>query len=134
MTRLNSTGVSLVHSTYLGGSSDDAANAATLDGSGNTYVVGKTLSADFPTEEPYQSTSAGSFDAYLTVLDAVDSLLFYSTYIGGTGDEAAGSVAVDSAGVVHIAGYTDSTNFPLQSQYQSDQGGQDAFVVRHSCR
>lgn len=58
-------------------------------------------------------------------------MLLYSTYVGGTGSDDAEGVAVDSTGVVHIAGSTDSTDFPLQSQYQGDQGSNGTFVLRH---
>ena len=39
----------LLYSTYLGGSDDDVAIGIGLDGRGNVYVVGNTMSTDFPT-------------------------------------------------------------------------------------
>ena len=50
--------LSLVYSTYLGGSSDDYGNAIAVDSSGNAYVAGDTNSADFPTVNPLYPTCA----------------------------------------------------------------------------
>ena len=55
ITRLSQTGSVLDYSTFLGGSEDDYNWGIALDGSGNTYVVGYTTSANFP-------TTAGAFD------------------------------------------------------------------------
>ena len=54
VTKLNADGSGLVFSSYLGGSGSDEAHAIALDASGNAYVTGFTLSADFP-------TTAGAF-------------------------------------------------------------------------
>jgi hypothetical protein len=45
---------SLVYSTYLGGSDQDASYGIAVDGSGNAYVTGFTYSLDFPTKNAYQ--------------------------------------------------------------------------------
>jgi uncharacterized repeat protein (TIGR03803 family) len=54
VTKLNSAGSALLYSTYFGGSQYDAATALAIDSSGDAYIAGKTLSADFP-------VSAGAF-------------------------------------------------------------------------
>ncbi len=56
---LNSTGSAFVYSTYLGGHSDDSANAIAIDNSGNAYVAGSTSSTDFPTTNPVQANRSG---------------------------------------------------------------------------
>ncbi|MGA2101336.1 MAG: SBBP repeat-containing protein, partial [Candidatus Sulfotelmatobacter sp.] len=43
----------------------------------------------------------------------IDPVLMYSTYLGGSGDDQASGIAVDTAGNVYVAGSTDSTAFPL---------------------
>src|SRR5581483_3367619 len=40
----------LVYSTYLGGSDVDNANGIAADGSGNAYITGRSIPADFPLE------------------------------------------------------------------------------------
>ncbi len=61
----------------------------------------------------------------------IDPVLAYSTYLGGTGNEAANGVAVDAAGNAYVTGTTASTDFPGASALQSLKGAQnDAFVMK----
>ena len=95
VTKFNSSGSTLVYSTYLGGSDGDEAYAIAVDSSGNTYVAGLTYSTDFPTQSPYQGTLAGGeCDAFITKLNPAGSALVYSTYLGGNGYEEARAIAV----------------------------------------
>jgi photosystem II stability/assembly factor-like uncharacterized protein len=55
ITKFNSTGTSLVYSTYLGGVGVEAADGIAVDAAGNAYVVGTTSSPDFPLMNPVQS-------------------------------------------------------------------------------
>jgi uncharacterized protein (TIGR03437 family) len=65
------------------------------------------------------------------VIDPV--LLVYSTYLGGSGDDNADSIAVDANGAAYVAGDTDSANFPTQSAYQTTYAGDtDVFVSKFS--
>jgi len=65
------------------------------------------------------------------VIDPV--LLVYSTYLGGTNEDGASSIAIDSQGAAYAAGFTSSTNFPTQGAYQSTlMGSQAAFVTKLS--
>src|SRR5581483_3424964 len=81
VTKVNATGSALVYSTYLGGGNDDQGYSIGVDGSGNAYVVGFTVSADFPTQSPLQALYAGSQDAFVTKLNAGGTALVYSTYL-----------------------------------------------------
>jgi hypothetical protein len=66
----------------------------------------------------------------------IDPVLFYSTYLGGSGGENAtalpnGNIAVDSAGNAYVTGYTQSTNFPTVDPFQPSNGGiLNAFVTK----
>ncbi len=62
----------------------------------------------------------------------IDPVLTYSTYLGGTGGDAAYGVAVDSAGDAYVTGVTASTNFPVTSGvYQTTNAGDgDVFVTK----
>ncbi len=42
----------------------------------------------------------------------IDPVLFYSTYLGGSGQDRGSGIAVDSAGNAYVTGQTDSINFP----------------------
>ena len=59
VTKLSSSGNSLIYSTYLGGGGDDYGYGIAVDGSGNAYVTGYTDSSNFPTLNPYQTYQGG---------------------------------------------------------------------------
>lgn len=118
-------------STYLGGSGDDEANAIAVDSAGNTYLAGFTDSADFPTTNALQAAfGGGSQDAFVTKLDPSGAVV-YSTYLGGSGQDNAGGIAVDAAGNAYVAGFTGSTDFPTRNARQSANAGRfNAFVAQ----
>lgn len=113
---------SLIAMTFLGGSKDDLASAITLDSAGNVYVTGYSNSTNFPvTSNAYQKNMAGEGgntlftigDAFITKLNSNLSQLVYSTYLGGSADEAGIAIAVDASGNAYVTGMTLSTNFPV---------------------
>ena len=123
----------LSYSTLLGGSGFDSATAIAVDTSGSAYVAGFTDSYDFPTLSPSQSYNAGGNDVFVTKLSAAGNGLIYSTYIGGSGDDRAYGIAVDSSGNVYVTGSTTSLNFPVRYALQSRLlGSRNAFVVKLS--
>jgi hypothetical protein len=135
MAKLDATGSTLVYSTYLGGSSGEQGLGIAVDSAGNAYVVGSTLSKDFPVASPLQATcvscNAGDPDAFVTKLDAAGASLVYSTYLGGSGSDEARSIAVDGTSNAYVTGLTYSNNFPLVSPLQPAYGGvEDAFVLK----
>jgi hypothetical protein len=131
--KLNATGQALVYSTYLGGNGNDGGNAIALDSLGNAYVAGDTSSTNFPVTSAFQTANRGRQDAFLTKLDGAGRSLLYSTYLGGSGDDRASGLAVDSAGNAYLTGATDSVNFPTFNPGQSVlKGTQDAFVTKLS--
>ena len=123
----------LSYSTYLGGSGNDAVvgSGIAVDSAGNAYVTGDTVSTNFPTANPLQPATGGGDDAFVAKLNASGTALVYSTYLGGSGDDAGSDIAVDSAGNAYVTGYTRSTNFPTANPLQPTFGGdRDAFVAK----
>jgi hypothetical protein len=51
----------------------------------------------------------------------IDPVLVYSTYLGGSGDDNPAGIAVDGNGNAYVAGYTDSTDFPLATPVPNSQ-------------
>jgi hypothetical protein len=122
----------LIYSTYLGGGDDEYGRGIAVDNNSCVYVVGDTYSSDFPIQAYYQSVQS-VHDIFVTKLDTTksgSSSLVYSTYLGGNGDDRGMGIAVDNDGNAFVAGETSSTNFPILNQYQSDQGGYDAFAAQ----
>jgi hypothetical protein len=133
VTKLGPAGSSLVYSTFLGGSDNDAAFGVAVDAAGDAYVVGGSKSDDFPTTPNAYSFSPFATDPYLTVFTPSGASITYSTFLGGSfGNERANAVAIDSLGRAYITGYTTSPDFPTTANaFQLDYGGgvNDAFVV-----
>jgi len=120
--KLNTDGT-LGYSTYLGGNGVDIANGIAVDGSGNAYVTGETLSTNFPTLGAIQAFPNGANDAFVTKLNPQGSALVYSTYLGGNQLDRGRAIAVDSAGNAYVTGETYSPNFPTQNAAQATFGG-----------
>ena len=83
----------LLYSTYLGGSNAgfvEPVSSIAVDGAGQAYVTGETLSTDFPTAMPLQAALNGGSDAFVTKFNAAGTALLYSTYLGGSGGDGGG--------------------------------------------
>jgi len=110
----------MVFSMYLGGNAADSGNGIAIDASGAVYVTGETASTNFPTMNAIQSTfGGGAGDIFLTKLNGNGQTLAYSTYLGGSAEDAANAVTVDLSGNVYLAGASLSTNFPLANAFQT---------------
>ncbi len=156
VTKLNSTGTALLASTYIGGPGDDGMNydstevfygnlkhnygddarsEVQIDKAGNVYVTGCTRSAGFPTTaNAQQTTLSGGQDAVVFKMNSTLSTLLYSTYIGGTSDDAGYVIAFNtSQSSFYVAGGTQGGGFPttagtLHPTYQGNNA--DGFVLK----
>ena len=141
--------LSLLWSTYFGGSGADGAASVAVDRSGDVFVVGVTESAfGFPLEDPgggayFDDTyNGGTYDAFIAKFSGSDLRLLWSTYFGGNDGDYAYSVAVHGSGNVldvFVVGLTLSTSgFPLEDPggvaYYDDthSGTSDAFIAKFS--
>ncbi|HYI98012.1 MAG TPA: SBBP repeat-containing protein [Bryobacteraceae bacterium] len=118
---------------YIGGSDADSVHAMAVDSVGNMYLTGRTDSGNFPGTTA--SNYRGGGDAFVVKLDPTGSRVIYSTYVGGSGDDGANGIAVDSSGAAYITGFTRSGNFPVSSNagQRSYAGGvSDVFVAKLS--
>jgi Abnormal spindle-like microcephaly-assoc'd, ASPM-SPD-2-Hydin/Beta-propeller repeat len=120
--------VSLLYSTYLGGTGanagasvvfSDAAFGVAVDSASNAYVVGTTSSTDFPlstTPAPFQVTPGNSSNAaFISRIDTTmtgAASLAYSTYISGEGADYGDAIAVGPSNVAYLTGLTTSLMFP----------------------
>jgi hypothetical protein len=119
----------LVYSTFLTGNYYDESIAIAVDSAGSAYVTGFTFSSvpTFPTTTGAYKTTCGTdgvcnynlpnggttnIDAFVTKFTADGSGLVYSTYLGGSYDDAGQAMAVDSSGNAYVTGYTRSADFP----------------------
>ena len=58
------------------------------------------------------TNKTSSFDAFVAKFDSTGTNLLYSTFLGGTNNDMAYSIAVDNNGAAYVTGWTISTNFP----------------------
>lgn len=116
---------------YFGGSSEDNITAVAIDILGNIVVAGWTSSGNLPTTNGYQKKYGGSVDAFVASFQPNGGTLNYCSYLGGSGDDQALGLAVDSSRNVYITGWTASANFPLMGAIQKKLSGtRDAFVAK----
>lgn len=126
----------LLYASYIGGSGQDIAETLTMDGKGRLVLSGLTGSNDFPvTGNAFQSKNGGLVDAFIVVLDPAQTpsnQLTYSSYYGGSSNDIPTAVVSDSLGVIHLAGYTSSTNLPVTADaiIGAANGGYDGFYAK----
>ncbi len=133
ITKLNSSGSSIVYSTFLGGSETEIGNDLTVDSEGAVYVTGRTTSDDFPTLRAIQEKYGGGWeDVFIAKLNILRNKLIYSTYLGGSKHESGIGIAVDSDWVAYVTGYTYSENFPTHNPIQGSIAGNegDVFITK----
>lgn len=142
----------LSYSTFVGGSGNDTVASIKVDATGNLFMAGFTTSINFPvrgaTQSGYGGTNSALMqaqfgDAFVSKLNPAGNAMLYSTYLGGSGDDFATALSIDSGGNAYVVGATQSANFPttvgaLQRTYKgfaaSDDNGfynpGDAFVAK----
>jgi len=156
VTKLNAAGTALLGSTYIGGSGpdgvnfdstetyygglkhnygDDARSEVQVDKLGQIYITGSTQSIDFPTTvNALQSSLQGTQDGIVCKFDSNLTSLVWSTYIGGSNQDAGYVMVFDTAQTsLYVAGGTQSPNFPttagtLYPTYQGDSA--DGFILK----
>ncbi len=140
ITKFNASGDSLLASTFLGGSNTDGANKGIpfnygdvarseviVADDGDIFFISSSRSTDFPVtvSNAFQDTMAGDQDAIFGALSSDLASLKWSTYMGGSGNDAGYSLKLNTAqSKVFVAGGTKSQNFPIDpNSYQPTFGG-----------
>jgi len=94
----------LVFGTFLGGQTDDSANAVAVDAAGNVYIVGET-GGSLPTTANAAIASSTTSQAFAAKISADGSTFLYVTYLPNT-DATGLAIAVDGEGNAYLAGET----------------------------
>ncbi|MCK4857544.1 MAG: SBBP repeat-containing protein, partial [candidate division Zixibacteria bacterium] len=128
---LTAEGNSCVFGTFLGGTGNDYGHGIAIDAMGDILIAGQSESSDFPTEAPIQAFLAGGSDIVVAKISPDSGSMVYSTFLGGSSDDARGKIAADLYGNGLVTGFTKSVDFPtvngFDSSYYSDW---DAFVTK----
>jgi hypothetical protein len=133
LTKLSSSGNAIIFSTYVGGTGADQGYAIAVDAAGAPVIAGDTTSPGLPLSTGTAGARyGGNQDAFVARFSPSGSLAFM-TYLGGTGQDHAAAVAIDSTAAIYVGGSTYSSNFPVQNATQAHSGGgQDGFVSKLS--
>ncbi len=124
-------------STYLGGNSDDVGRAVVTAADGSIFVVGSSLSFDYPTTpgafDRSRDSIGGSRDLFVSKFDQTGGRLLWSTWISASGsDDPIGGVKIAPDGNLLIAGVTTSRDYPVTPGVLQDSltGKVDGFVTK----
>jgi hypothetical protein len=132
----------LVYSTFLGGNNIDEGKGIAVDGRGDAYVTGTTLSTNFPTTaNAYQPHMGKRFNitnflgnAFVAELNPTGSKLLYGSFLGGGEVEIGYAIATDGANNVYVTGATGSPNFPITAgAYDRTCGTDGNCNVHYTC-
>ncbi|MEM7108527.1 MAG: PKD domain-containing protein, partial [Bacteroidota bacterium] len=104
------------------------------DSADNVYIASNSLSSDFLESENVLNTfHGGNIDATIVKMNSELNVL-WSRFIGGTGDDAAYSVKVNSMNEIIISGGTTSNDISeMDTGWQpSNAGGIDGWIQKYS--
>ena len=134
LTKLDISGTP-VYTAQFGGTANDAGWDVAVDRDGRPFVIGITLSTNFPVTHPFdlfRSTNSGGKDIFVVAFDTNAAPVLYSAYLGGSGDDFGYGIAVDPESSAYLTGMTLSPAFPLKPRaFQSSlAGSSDSFVAK----
>lgn len=132
VTKIAPAGDKAVFSTFLGGGADELLYDIKLDKTRNIYVVGTSVSSNYPVVGAYQPTNRGNQDAVLTKLNAAGTGILFSTFLGSSGVDSAYGLEVDADNNVYVVGVTSSSTFPVAANALKKelQGPTDTFIMK----
>jgi uncharacterized protein (TIGR03437 family) len=119
VTKVSPGGTTLSYLTYLTApsiSARTALSAIAIDGAGDAYLAGWTSDTKFPaTPGSFQAVFPGASannEAFLAKLKPDGSALVWATFLGGSGNNSARSIALDGSGNVWSTGFATQSDFP----------------------
>ncbi len=118
---------------YLGGSEVEFAGGVAVDGSGNVYVAGTTLSDGWVSGSLDNSLATPEYDGFAVKLNASGGHV-WSTYLGDSGSDGCAGVAVDAGGNVFITGHHQHVLVWRRGGLGDDRSGPGPGRVRHQAR
>ncbi len=117
-----------IASTYFGGSGYDEPVGITFDNNNNIFVVGTTMSSNFPVQNAFQSVLKGLSDIFVLKLNP-NMTVAWSTYIGSTKDDDGNGIGVDTMGNCFVLGTSKKNNYPVLNAWQPVYGGASDAVI-----
>jgi photosystem II stability/assembly factor-like uncharacterized protein len=126
VTKINPASRSIVYSIMIPGTAGASVAGIAVGDDGAAYITGTTFSKDFPaTGGVFQPVFApnATQSVFVINVDPSGSSVSYATLLGGSGIQAATSIAVDGSGAAYVTGTTNSTDFPVTAgAFQTSSG------------
>ncbi len=121
--KINSSLTSLVWSTFIGGSSDDAVYDCVIDNSGNIFLAGGTASINFPTTPGvlHETFQGGVADGFIAHINNGGNFIMASTFIGTPSYDQTYFVELDNSGNVYTTGQTEGA-YPVTPGVYANPG------------
>ncbi len=120
-------------STYLGGSDDDAAFVLAINPiNSNIYIAGGTVSNNFPGNKIGSIGTGfvgGACDGFVTTLNSAGTLVLKSSYFGTTGADLIYGIQFDKFGFPYIMGTT-TGDWTVTSNVAFKQTGGKQFISK----
>jgi len=131
VTRFNASGSALVYSTFVGAPGLLPLFDVTVDRSGIATVVGQTQGGSPATAGAFDTTLNGNLDVMVLRISPSADKLYYSTYVGGAGNDEPEAIVGISDDRLTVVGSTGSPNYPTTpGAFDSGaNGGGDAFIT-----
>jgi len=131
---LKAQSVDYAWSKNLGGGANEQGKAITTDAAGNVYTTGAFVAtADFdPSSATSNLTSVGSFDIFVSKLDAAGNFVWAKGF-GGSSSDLGNGICVDGAGNVYTTGrFTGTVDFDPGSGTANltSNGASDIFISK----
>ncbi|GAB4133050.1 MAG: hypothetical protein Fur0041_04930 [Bacteroidia bacterium] len=118
-----------IWATFYGGAGYDVVNAVSVKDT-LIAIIGSTNASDLFMVNPAQPANAGSYDAFVLLMDTAGNLI-RSTYFGSTGGEQGIAIAIHNKDSIYIGGSASSPTLPMSANgfQQSNNGALDAFIT-----
>ena len=117
LAKFNSSGYP-IWCTYYGGNNTSRAQGIAIDASDNIFITGFSYATDIASSGAYQSTLAGSQDAFIARFSS-SGAMSWSTYFGGIYTDTGNKISTDASGNIYIAGNSLSTGLATSGAYQT---------------
>ncbi|MEZ4804963.1 MAG: gliding motility-associated C-terminal domain-containing protein [Bacteroidia bacterium] len=112
---------------------DDFRGEIIVDSSDDVYVSSTTNSDDFPVKFAFDADYSGRQDGCVFKLSGDLSNLLFSSFIGGTGDDAAYGIDLGTHNDLYVTGGSNSSsfNYPGPGLNKNNNGGRaDGYLLR----
>lgn len=128
--------ISVAYTSFLGGNGTEKGNSVAVDSSGDIYVGGTTTLPLFPeTATLTDGLASGNSTLFVAKIDPSQTgaaSLLYLTFVGGSGNDQGGMVALDNSATppnLAILGWTTSTDFPVTNPANVLNGPSDLTIT-----